>query len=88
MKDPFITLYVIASKEQDGQNLHYKNTGIPFEVLIKHIAYIRESTDSEKKNHKKAEATIAAVKLTTGELLIALGDFGDIAGEVQSLHAS
>ena len=42
MKDPFITLYVIASKEQDGQNLHYKNTGIPFEVLIKHIVYIRK----------------------------------------------
>ena len=86
MKDPFITLDVIASKEQDGQNLHYNKTGLQFEVLINHIAYIREAADWEKRNHKEVKSVKAAVKLTTGEKLIVLGDAADIAGEVQNLH--
>tara|TARA_R100000664_G_C2757330_1_gene145516 strand:- start:3028 stop:3294 length:267 start_codon:yes stop_codon:yes gene_type:complete len=86
MKDPFITLDVIASKEQDGQNSHYNKTGLQFEVLINHIAYIRETADWEKQNYKEVKSVKAAVKLTTGETLIVLGNAADIAGEVQNQH--
>ncbi len=86
MKDSFITLGVIASTEQDGQNFYYNKTGLEFETLINHIVYIREAADWEKQNHKKVESVKAAVKLTTGETLIVLGDAADIASEVQNLH--
>jgi len=80
MKELFITLHVIAVKEEDGSTTRHKKTGLEFEVLVSRIVYIREAAEWEKQNHK------AAVKLTTGETLITLGDAADIAVEVQNVY--
>ena len=86
MKELFITLHVIAVKEEDGSTTRHKKTGLEFEVLVSRIVYIREAAEWEKQNHKEAKGVKAAVKLTTGETLITLGDAADIAVEVQNVY--